>query len=138
MSTHDLPETESNGQKIGKYVAYQRNKRGLTLRSFSRLSGLDLAFIQRLEKGAYQGVSIDAILKIATAFSMSIEAVLSKSKISSYETRLPSLSYVLRETYQLPKEAIAECESYIEFLQHRYKKEIAALKRKHKKYWELT
>jgi len=136
MSTQPKPERATNGSKIGKYTKYQREKRKISLTGFAKNIGVDPSFLQRLEQGVYQGISIDVIEKLARGFEMRIEDFLRKCKISSYQRSLPTLEFYLREMYQLPPEAVADCMNYLAFLQHKYRQEIRDLKKQHTTYWK--
>lgn len=139
MSTQRKSQKElplSNGEKIGKYTKYQREKRGQSLRTFALHCDLTPSFLSRLEQGSYQGVSIDVIEKLSKGFSMEIVELLRKCKVASYRKRIWSLEYYLKEKYQLPRKAIRECESFIEFLCEKYSKDIKVLQSKHEEYWK--
>lgn len=135
-SKRNKRQIKTNGEKIGKYTKYQRTKRGMSLNQFARTIDVDPSFLQRLETGFYQGISLDMLQKLALGFEMQIEEFLRKCRLSSYPQKLPTLKFFLRERYQFPEAAIDDCQSYIGFLQSRYKKQIASLKKKHKAYWE--
>lgn len=127
---------QTNGEKIGQYVHYQRSKRKLSLNQFAKNIKVDPSFLQRLEVGKYQGVGLNVLEKIAKGFDMSLEDLLRKSRITSYQHQLPKIEFYLREMYQFPDGAINECRSFISFLQNQYKKEIGLLKKQHDGYWK--
>lgn len=122
-------------EKIGRYVKYQREKRGLSLAEFAKLLELDASFLHRLEKGYYQSVSFDVAEKIATGLSMSLEDLFSKCGIMPSRCALPTLEYFCKERYQFPDSAIQDLHLFVQFLQEKYKEDIAFMKRKHEAYW---
>ncbi len=126
---------ESTANKIGKYLKYQRQKRGLSLVGFAKLTSLDPSFIHRVEKGYYNGVSFDAIEKMATGLNMTVEVFLAKCQITPTHCALPSLEFYFKEHFQFPESAIRDVELFISFLQEKYKAEIAKMKAKHDLYW---
>ena len=78
-----MGEAFTVGEKIGEYVAYQRDKRGWTLQEFADRTGLTPSFVLRLEKGEYRSVGFDAIEKLAKGFAMEIGELLSKCNITT-------------------------------------------------------
>ncbi len=96
----------SVGEKIGKYLRYQREKRGISINELAKSMELTPSFLMRLEKGSYSNVKFDVIEKIAYGFQMTVEDFLEKCEIISRAEGLPPIEFYLRETYQLPKKAI--------------------------------
>lgn len=126
----------SAGSKIGRYIKYQREKRGFSLNYFAKITGVTTSFLLRLEKGDYSSISINAIEKIASGFGMTTGDFLSKCQIIESSHTLPPLEYYLKEKYQFPDEAIRDFKLLVRLLRAKYKKEITSLKTIHEAYWD--
>lgn len=127
---------KSVAAKIGTYLKYQREKRSLSLGDFAKLTSLDPSFIHRVERGYYNGLSFDAVEKIATGLNMSLEDLLAKCNITPSRFTLPTIEYYFKEQFQFPDEAIKDVKLFISFLEKKYKKDIRKMKEKHQQYWE--
>lgn len=129
------------GAKIGKYIKYQRKKKGYSLNELSRITGLDTSFLMRLEKNVYKSIKFDVVEKLAGGLQMSFEDFLIKCEIltpqSGYSNRLPSLEYYLKEKYQFPDEAIEHIGVVIDVLQKKYKMKIKEMEKAHNQYWKI-
>lgn len=131
-----IDQSVSIGERIGKYTKYQREKRGYSLNEFAKRIGVTTSFLLRLEKGTYQNVSFEVLIKIAGGFEMAIEDLLYKCQLTEASRTLPPLEYYLKEMYQFPEEAIEDIKLLIFLLKAKYKEQIKELKGKHKDYWE--
>lgn len=131
-----MPVSTSVAAKIGKYLKYQRRKRGLSLVKFSEQTSLDPSFLHRIEKGYYGNISFMAAEKLATGLQMSLDDFLIKCEIIPVRSILPTLEYFFKEKYQFPEKAIQDLELFIGLLQEKYKNEVQKMKREHHKYWE--
>lgn len=118
---------ETTGQKIGKYVKYQREKRSLSINEFAKQCNLSPSFVARLEQSAYDTVTYDVIEKLAHGFSMLRRDLLYKAGLIRSTSKLPPIDYFLREEYQLPQEAIDTVKLIIEFMQFKHEAAIAEL-----------
>jgi transcriptional regulator with XRE-family HTH domain len=125
----------SIGQKVGKYVSYQRKKRDWSLQELADKSSLTASFLHRLEKGEYQSIKFDVFEKIACAFKIPLADFLAKCQITAQFSELPPLDYFLKEKYQLPQQAIEDMKLFLELLQKKYAQQIKELKKQHQAYW---
>jgi transcriptional regulator with XRE-family HTH domain len=123
--------------KIGRYVKYQREKRGLSLNEFAERVGIAPSFLYRLESGSYKSVKFTVIEKLSQAFEMPVIAFLQKCELAEHSAEsLPDISFYLREKLQLPTEAVEDIKLFITFIEEKYKDKIQTLKKKHADYWK--
>lgn len=125
------------GQKIGKYIKYQRNKRGWSLQNLARKSLLTPSFLARLETGSYGNISYGAIEQLARGFAIPLLIFLKKCDLAEDRyISLPDYEFYLREKFQLPNKAVEDMKLFLALILKKYKKEITRLKTKHKQYWK--
>lgn len=129
---------ESTGSKIGQYTKYQREKRGWTLNEFAQRSDLTASFLLRLESGEYQTVKFDVLQKIAMGLDMPVRNFLWKCDLIEGDDPddLPTLSFYLKEKFQMPEAAIGDIQLFLDFVHKKYKTEIAEMKKAHQTYWK--
>lgn len=135
MQMNQTQSTPTVVEKIGRYLKYQREKRKLSLADFAKLLDVDASFLHRVEKGYYQSVSFDVAEKIAKGLQMNLEDLFIKCEITRSRFVLPTLEYFCKETYQFPDAAIHDLKIFVDFLQIKYKEDIAYMKKKHDAYW---
>jgi len=136
MSIDHKISNSSIAEKLAKYTKYQREKHGMSLNEFAKLTGLTTSFLSRLEKKEYKDVKFDVITKLAEGFSMRVKDFLKKCEIIESHRPIYPLSYYFKELYQFPDEAIDDIRLFIKLLQQKYKKEIQLQKEAHKNYWK--
>ncbi len=131
-----MPKKTSSAAQVGKYVYYQRSKRGFSLQHLANLTSLTPSFLLRLEQGEYQTIKLDAVEKLAAGFHMSVVEFLQKCLLGKeYSKEMPSCEHYFKEKYSLPPEAVDELVQYLEFIEKKYQKEISELKTAHERYW---
>jgi len=124
------------GQKIGKYVNYQREKRNLSLQDLAEKTGLTPSYLSRLESGAYTSPTYAAIESLAHGFGIPVYTFLNKCEIvDEIRIDLPDLDFYLREKFQLPDEAVEDLQLFLDFILKKYDQDIKVLKKKHRSYW---
>ena len=129
--------TQSTGKKIGTYVKYQREKRGLSLRAYAETTSLTPSYLSRLENGEYHSVSFAVIDRLAHGFQMPIPEFLKKCQITEeLHTPLPDIEFYLREKYQLPTAAVEDMMIFFRFIKEKYQHDINSLQKKHRTYWK--
>ncbi len=132
----DLYPTES-ATKIGKYVKYQREKRGLSLNEFADQVGITPSFLYRLESGTYKSVKFSIIEQLAQAFEMPVISFLQKCDLAEDSGEfLPDFSFYLREKYQLPTDGVEDMKLFLQFVEKKYQQQIDILRKKHNEYWK--
>lgn len=122
--------------KIAKYTKYQREKKGISINEFARITGLTPSFISRLESLDYQDIRFAVAEKLAKGLTMSLEDFLRKCKIIDIKNELPPLEYWLKEKYQFTPKAIDDVSLFVEFISKKYKTKIDIEKEIHNKYWK--
>lgn len=128
---------QSTGKKIGTYVKYQREKRGLSLRAYAETTSLTPSYLSRLENGEYHSVSFTVIDRLAHGFQMPIPEFLKKCQITEeLHTSLPDIDFYLREKYQLPTSAVEDMVLFFKFIKEKYQNDINHLQKKHRSYWK--
>jgi len=125
-----------NTKKIGKYLKYQRGKLDLSLSDLSEKTGLTSAYLSRLERGEYRSMSLKTLHRLADALGMSLVELLTKGQVLQNTNSLPSLTYYLKERYQLPPSAIGDVRLFLEFVTKKYAKEIRLMQKQHSQYWK--
>lgn len=129
--------TTESAFKIGKYVKYQRQKRGLSLNEFAEQVGITPSFLYRLESGSYKSVKFSVIEKLAQAFEIPVITFLQKCELAENSaSSLPDISFYLREKYQFPTEAVEDIKLFISFIEKKYRTEMETLRKKHEDYWK--
>ena len=128
-------DQKKDDNPVGKYVAYQRGKRGISLNELARRSQLSVSYLAKLEQGAYKSPSFEALNSIAGALKTPTAEFLRKCGLIDEKGVLPSIAFHLKEQFYFPSEAIEEVNSFIEYIKIKYKKEIALYKKIHEEYW---
>ena len=138
MSNTNLTQVEHAGHRIGEYLHYQREKRQYSLSEFATKTDLTPSFIFRLENKEYKTVKFDVIQKIASGLNMSVRSLLWKCGLIEGEEpwQLPSFEYYLKEKFQLPPSAIEDVKLFLAFVHKKYRIEVDAMKKAHRKYWK--
>ncbi len=133
----NVDSKQTIGSKIGKYIKYQRVKKGYSLNELARMTDFDTSFLMRLEKGVYQSVKLDVLERLSAGFDMTLEDLLEKCGLVSAkgDKDLPSLEFYLKEKFQFPKEAISDLKLMVKVIEDKYKEEISDMKKMHTEYW---
>ncbi|MFZ5438049.1 MAG: helix-turn-helix domain-containing protein [Patescibacteria group bacterium] len=129
-------KNKTAGEKIGKYVKYQREKRNWSLQDLAEKTSLTPSYLSRLETGTYTSPTYVAIESLAHGFGIPVYTFLNKCEIvDEIRIDLPDLDFYLREKFQLPDEALDDIHLFLDFIFKKYDQDIEALKKKHHSYW---
>lgn len=112
--------TEKKNQLLGEYIRDIRLSRGLSLNEVAQASGLHFSYWSKLENGVYDAPAPKHLLVIARTLRVSAEDLYG---LAGYDipSRLPTFKPYLRAKYgDLPPEAVADLERYLELLRSHY------------------
>lgn len=112
--------TENQAAQLGMLLRERRRELQLTVRQLSALSGLQLGTISGLESGKILAPQSDTIAALAEPLQMSVTDLFSAiGWLPAGE--LPSFRPYMRAKYRdLPVEALAELDAYVDDLARRY------------------
>jgi len=131
-----MKKVDDPAKNIGQYLAYQRKKRNLTLADLAEKCGLSISYLSKLEDGQYGTATFDVIQDLAHGLDMRTADFLRKCDLISGEAAVTPIEYSLKELCFLPNTAIEEVMAYIDYICHKYQKEIKAKKIEHRQYWQ--
>ena len=102
-------------QRLGDYIKSRRLSVGLSLSEAGEASGLDPSYWNKLENGHYQKPAPQHLQTIADVLGEEFEDLYEEAGYAAPK-RLPSFQPYMRAKYDLPPEAVAQLESYFEYL----------------------
>ena len=110
---------EVKNQSLGDYINARRVAMGWSFQDLTDNSGLHFSYWCKLEAGEYSAPSPRNLKIIARTLQVPIEDLYG---LVGYDVpeRLPSFKPYLRAKYDMPPDAVAQLESYFEFLRNHY------------------
>jgi len=107
---------------LGMYVRRLREERGLSNRKLAAMADVDSTWLSRLEHGVYHSPDPHLLAQVAEALNVTTADMLTVAGYPATD-ELPTLRPYLRAKYALPDEAVAELQTYFDFINARYPKE---------------
>ncbi len=104
---------------LGQYLAASRQAAGLTVRQLAQLSGIPRTTISRLENNAVDQPRAESLLKLARVLELNDADLLLCAGLTVPRSHA-SLDTMLRTSYGLPPEAIAEAEQQLQAIIKKY------------------
>jgi len=131
-----MKKIDNPAKNIGRYLAYQRQKRNLTLADVAEKTGLSISYLSKLEAGQYNTATFDVIQDLAHGLNMRTADFLRKCELISEKRSVSPIEYSLKELLFLPSKAIREIMDFIDYTAYKYKEEVKTSKKKHQDYWQ--
>ena len=111
-----MPPTNQS-RELGRLVRTRREERDLSLQQLAdQVEGADKPYLWRLERGEYRRPHPTILQGLAETLAIPLRDLYTLSGYAVTD-ELPSLPVFLRSTLDLPKNKIAEVESYIRKIQ---------------------
>ena len=106
-------------ERLGRYVRGKRAAAGLTLRQLEARSGIDHAWISRLERGEYIKPDPRYLARLADALDVEVTDLYPEA---GYQTGsdLPGFEPYLRARYDFPDDAVEQLKAHFNLINARY------------------
>jgi transcriptional regulator with XRE-family HTH domain len=106
-------------EHLGTFIRSRRQAVGWSLDDLEIATGLDDAYLGRIERGEIKRPDAGKLARIATALDLPLADIYALAGYTPAR-RLPTFRRYFRAKYHLPPEAIEQLEGYFAFLRHQY------------------
>lgn len=111
--------SQAKRRSLPKFVKSRREELGLSANEAARRAGLNISYWAKLEAGNYEAPGPTTLQAVAAVLEIPVQDLY---VLVGYDTptELPALRPYLRSRYNLPPQAVADLERYMDFLRSQY------------------